>query len=147
MAGWKDIGSLATAMDWLIFSINQSMCSYNCMIEIGFSWRGKNYFLPIQHLSTQYECYLEREIKVTRALNQHIRMIVIIDDVTLKTGIMYMHKNLADPKGNAWLHNTYITHKSHGLFYGDFVSISKLNISRSCSLSFYGKEQPGQSEN
>ncbi len=64
---------------------------------------------------------------------------------------LYMHKNLTDPKrlnGNAWLHNTYRTHKSHGLFFnGDFVSISELNISRSCSLSLYGKEQPGHSAN
>ncbi len=46
MAGCIAIGSLATAVHWLIFLILQEpiTCSYNCMIEIGFSWRGKLYF-------------------------------------------------------------------------------------------------------
>ncbi len=43
MAGCIAIGLLATAVHWFVFFILHEpiMCSYNCMIEIGFSWREK----------------------------------------------------------------------------------------------------------
>ncbi len=46
MAGCIAIGLLATAVHWFVFFILHEpiMCSYNCMIEICFSWRGKTFF-------------------------------------------------------------------------------------------------------
>ncbi len=46
MAGCIAIGLLATAVHWFVFFILHEpiMCSYNCMIEICFSWRGKTIF-------------------------------------------------------------------------------------------------------
>ncbi len=65
MAGCIAIGSLATALDWFVsFTLNEPItCSYNCVIEKGFSWRGKKVFSHTHiDILTQYEWNIERDL-------------------------------------------------------------------------------------
>ncbi len=65
MEGCIAIGSLATAVHWFVsVTLHEPItCSYNCVIEIGFSWRGKKVFSHTNIvISTQYEWNIEREL-------------------------------------------------------------------------------------
>ncbi len=53
--------SIAIGSHFMEYSINQSTCSYNCVIEIGFSWRGKESFSHTASNSTQYSFPYLRE--------------------------------------------------------------------------------------
>ncbi len=73
MAGCTAIGSLATVMHWFVFLILHEpiTCSYNCVIEIGFSWRGKKGFPHAKRrYSTQKEWNIERERNLSERLEK-----------------------------------------------------------------------------
>ncbi len=57
------IDSLSTAVHWFVsFTLHEPIaCSYNCVIEKGFSWREKKYFSYTNvDILTQYECKISK---------------------------------------------------------------------------------------
>ncbi len=64
MAACIAIGSLATAVHWFVyFTLHKPItCSFNCVIEISFSWKGKKSFSHTNvDISTQYSFLYLRE--------------------------------------------------------------------------------------
>ncbi len=61
MAGRIAICLRATAVQWFFFNLSRTnrQCSYICVIEIVFSWKGKNSSSHTASNSTQYEWNIE----------------------------------------------------------------------------------------
>ncbi len=66
------IGLRTTNVHWLIFLsyTNQTTCSYNCVIEIGFSWKEKKFF---SHTASKFNAVRVKYRKGTDEVKYKIR--------------------------------------------------------------------------
>ncbi len=71
MAGYIAICSLATALHWFVsFTLHETITwTYNCVIEIGFSWWGKKRYSHTNiDISTQYSFPYRIKIKSNQVI-------------------------------------------------------------------------------